>query len=337
MISWGKSIELQDELRAWWRTDLARNVADQWFKASKKVSPLMREAIENRERAFTPGPGLPRFEEHANFSEIQQSAMEHGDLYWISGNMMALIEAATPRMPDQVFRRDDLPSEVGFAVFARPFVYHDLRGKAMPVSAMSWRPVVDPSNDRSGVVVAHYNELGSLEWQKEITNPERFPSLLLSHVEIYIYGEAIIPIGFPHEMPDHANESKEVQDALRECVRLQRKVPMAIWTLMGQPLAVVEKRRPERATRRRLEKDSSPLAVSTIRVVDLRRIVEKKEGGDGGTVEVEWTHQWIVSGHWRNQWVPSKATHRVVWINAYLKGPPDKPIVIKKTVHRLVR
>lgn len=36
--------------------------------------------------------------------------------------------------------------------------------------------------------------------------------------------------------------------------------------------------------------------------------------------------QWIVRGHWRNQWYPSLGTHQPKWITPYVKGPDDKPL-----------
>jgi hypothetical protein len=33
-----------------------------------------------------------------------------------------------------------------------------------------------------------------------------------------------------------------------------------------------------------------------------------------------------VRGHWRNQFYPVENVHRPVFIESYIKGPPDKPI-----------
>jgi hypothetical protein len=38
------------------------------------------------------------------------------------------------------------------------------------------------------------------------------------------------------------------------------------------------------------------------------------------------------AGHWRNQWLPSVATHRQQWIPEHIKGPGDKPLVLKSGV-----
>lgn len=38
-------------------------------------------------------------------------------------------------------------------------------------------------------------------------------------------------------------------------------------------------------------------------------------------------HRWIVHGHWRNHWYPSRQTHRPIWIDQHVKGPDGAPIL----------
>ena len=52
---------------------------------------------------------------------------------------------------------------------------------------------------------------------------------------------------------------------------------------------------------------------------------------------VSWSHRWLVNGHWRNQWLPSRAAHRLQWIAGYVKGPASKPLVVKDRVTAWVR
>ncbi|GAI71048.1 unnamed protein product [marine sediment metagenome] len=57
-------------------------------------------------------------------------------------------------------------------------------------------------------------------------------------------------------------------------------------------------------------------------MIVLRKAVYK----GGGHRDVEWACQWIVGGHWRNQWYPSKHEYRPKYIASYIKGPEDKPL-----------
>lgn len=43
---------------------------------------------------------------------------------------------------------------------------------------------------------------------------------------------------------------------------------------------------------------------------------------------VEWHHQWIVRGHWRNQaFGEGRKQRRPTWISPYVKGPEDAPML----------
>jgi hypothetical protein len=77
---------------------------------------------------------------------------------------------------------------------------------------------------------------------------------------------------------------------------------------------------------------------SEVVVVRLRRksLDEPHEdnGEEGG---VAWSHRWLVSGHWRNQWLPSRTCHRLQWIHGYVKGPAHKALVVKDRVTAWIR
>ena len=48
---------------------------------------------------------------------------------------------------------------------------------------------------------------------------------------------------------------------------------------------------------------------------------------------VEWSHRWMVRGHWRDQPCgPGRASRRLTWIDPYIKGPADKPLDIRPTI-----
>jgi hypothetical protein len=70
--------------------------------------------------------------------------------------------------------------------------------------------------------------------------------------------------------------------------------------------------------RRRTGEDAPP-----VRVVTLRR---QQAGGGEAAGTVEWGCRWIVSGHWRNQYLPASGGHRPTWIGAHVKGPDSKPL-----------
>lgn len=109
----------------------------------------------------------------------------------------------------------------------------------------------------------------------------------------------------------------------------------AFIALSKQRIAVTRSEHPPRPFGRRAGRAGLPDMIS---VVTLRRAFQRNldsELAEGG--EVHWSHRWLVEGHWRQQWYPTEVRHRPIWICAYVKGPEDKPLVIKRRVFAAVR
>jgi hypothetical protein len=113
---------------------------------------------------------------------------------------------------------------------------------------------------------------------------------------------------------------------------VQRPI-QAMWRLMQQTIFTRDQADAARPTRRRAERASFP--ERRITVVRLRR--PSAPAGDQEHGKVEWTHRWLVSGHWR--WQPyGDGVRRQIWISPYVKGPDDKPLEVRKIrVFELVR
>lgn len=98
---------------------------------------------------------------------------------------------------------------------------------------------------------------------------------------------------------------------------------------------------PRKAARRaeRQFKANPPPNYGDIRVITLRRSTTRASIPDDFNEEEgrEWSHRWMVSGHWRNQWYKKEQVHRPIWIEPYVKGPEDKPLIIKDTLYDVKR
>jgi hypothetical protein len=105
------------------------------------------------------------------------------------------------------------------------------------------------------------------------------------------------------------------------------------WLLLAQRLSTQTAARIDRATRRRCRHRSVP-DNQTVEIVSLRRSAIEESQSCDEPRSIEWTHRWMVDGHWRNQWYPSDQAHRFTWIAPYIKGPPDKPFVLREKVYR---
>ena len=70
-----------------------------------------------------------------------------------------------------------------------------------------------------------------------------------------------------------------------------------------------------------------------VKVIRLRHVTHKSPSGE--SQPVDWSHRWVVNGHWRMQ--PTKTGVKRIWIMPHVKGPDDKPLVLKETVFVLDR
>lgn len=93
--------------------------------------------------------------------------------------------------------------------------------------------------------------------------------------------------------------------------------------LMAQRVATRVRQPTDRGTRRRFEKQNRT-APPFIEVVTLRRLSNPQPRREHA--EVDWQYQWSVRGHWRNQWFGREGVHKPVFIESFIKGPPDKPL-----------
>lgn len=111
------------------------------------------------------------------------------------------------------------------------------------------------------------------------------------------------------------------------------KLLVGLWELLNQTIVETDEPQIERPSRRRAKKMGIPDRVTVIR---LRRHVRTDR--EEGESDVEWSHRWMVRGHWRWQACGTgRAERRRIWVPAYVKGPEDKPLVITDKLYRLER
>ena len=109
----------------------------------------------------------------------------------------------------------------------------------------------------------------------------------------------------------------------------------ALWKLMKQEIVVAGHEPVSRPTWR---SRANWRQIKRVTVLTLRH--GKRASQDHDSNSVEWSHSWLVRGHWRNQ--PYKNSdgsvrHEQIWIAPYVKGPEDKPLVLKDRAVELIR
>jgi hypothetical protein len=114
----------------------------------------------------------------------------------------------------------------------------------------------------------------------------------------------------------------------------------AYWLLMSQTIVEKAKETGDRTQRRRLARESVPTEVVVIQFRKRKYYNEKGEETEDSK-KIDWSHRWLVGGHWR--WQPYKdpvsggEIKKRIWISPYVKGPEDKPLVMKDKVYVLAK
>jgi hypothetical protein len=110
---------------------------------------------------------------------------------------------------------------------------------------------------------------------------------------------------------------------------------VAFGLFIQQKLLAATPQQAERHTRKRLAKlgwEAEPI----VRVIHLRRR-QTQQGAVPRTAQ-DWSCRWVVRGHWRQQFYPSRQTNHPLWITPYVKGPDEKPLKpTRATVFAVVR
>lgn len=232
--------------------------------------------------------------------------LERAGTYHITSDMTAIAEAAGGSMPTQVLQDGDWPSPYGFMLYDRPLALPS------PTQVINGRSASDPIGflwalrpTESNIVLATLGRARSTG----VIEPRGTFSWNLGEV--------------PTDMGDDGDSWRPYLPCL-----------LATWTLMQQSLAARETVPAARAERRRCARIGLP---ENVVVVQLRKFETARTVVDQDGTEIDWSHRWLVSGHWRNQYLPSRQTHRQQWISGYVKGPPDKPLIVKERVSTWVR
>lgn len=246
----------------------------------------------------------------ANTLELTKRA-EH---FYVDTHFADLVQFAAETVPDDVvFDESELLATVGWAEIEDGLLWqipldrkaHDPEFDAQRKSIMTWWKLPDERGRDMYQFTLH-----SLEprWGEDMADPQKLP---FDGIDIYD-GDRI---------SDVRARMKQVEDEYGWVHGDWARVCFTLMHLMAQKLAVSSSRKPQgyAATTARVK-----LGIEEVRVISLRRMeYERKEAADSGR---EYQCQWHVRGHWRQQFYPSLDETRPIFIDAYIKGPEDKPL-----------
>lgn len=252
---------------------------------------------------------MPEAREEAESLDVtrvmqQPQRLQTIPLLWVSAEMVDLLEHAARTLPAQRFNPDSLPWPEAFVVLARPIQTGDT-----PISAITWgappmpQTIADPATHVVAGLVRTGRVMAIVLWAKVGAGS--------------LIGE--LRSDGRHDDPDG-----------------WARILSALWLLVQQKVAVRKVTHPARADVRRWGREHDR-PIPEVTVIELRRPLQTSPHEDTPQADVDWSHRWIVDGHWRNQWHPRLNAHVPTWIAPHVKGPEDKPLVVKRRVNAWVR
>ena len=330
------------------RTDLLDRLEDPFFRRIMDAMGEMEFGRSGGERR-KPSKQIPTY-------ALIGHAARTAECYRVTHDMGLVLEHAANSL-DELDQFDPMlaPSGCGFVSFDKPITVIDMRGKKMLVHFLLWGHV--NTTHGPGIATYCFNDI----WRE----PDEVHHALLQQdiwsedgeraQETYLKASGRwATVGFspmfkgqrlgpPRLMPSEEQQAALIADGDTPVAGTQIiRYVHALWLLMNQTVARVEPDHVERPARRRAERRKLPPKVS---VIKLRR--EQGSERQRGESDIEWAHRWVVKGHWRWQAVsehhhlaqeiePGKFRARI-WINPFVKGPADKPIVQSQKIYSLER
>lgn len=288
----------------------------------------------------------------------------NADAIWVDPDMQTIWEGALEGFQPEPLVPEDLVCPAGFLYLPRPYYSIDVNGKRVATRAILWHPIehvlmaedVVRAHESSGLPLPepYTFRMGDMLVPAERRGDQITAGGLMffsfsstADKDDYGWDEMKIRTGanfwnplhglvLNHFMPWPYRAFFELRKDEKSGERdLGALAVQALWRLMQQTLAVRAQARPDRATRKRLARARWPEREVT--VVRLRRLEPEHVKSDSPKV-VNWTHRWLVGGHWRMQPYPSLGITRQIWISPYVKGPEELPLQARKArVFELVR
>jgi hypothetical protein len=284
-------------------------------------------------------PDMPR----GVVRSVTAHTLMRADPVYVSDDVMTLWEKAAQTYKLEILERTDLVVPAGFALFPRPFEIIDVHGRRVAYRALGWLPISqretfdwDQGAEGQGVWLTLLSNVNDIDdyWTEEnigVNGPSgrtiREISLAMGEEWTIMHGSVMMfdtkldndPINDAQGVPITDPEKKAAASSMYAHIQ-------CFWRLMSQ-LVITPEALPRQARRQRQRAGK----IDTVKVLRLRRSRTQMEH-DGEGAGIAYTHRWVVEGHWRNQPYGSKKDryYKQIWIAPYVKGPDDKPLVVKK-------
>lgn len=283
------------------------------------------------------------------------------EAYHVNNDMSTLVTFSASRLDqDDRFNIESAPSDAGLVRFDGGLPFEDVRGKKLTISWMAWLPVetVDAGTGQRKRALQlflwndHREEPDDIYREMVGKEGDRWPEVDRTIGRWGFIGAEMIYAG-DHLGPAMVDPGEEraaeilAAGATPQAFSNSKRLLYALWLMLGQTITATSSEPIPKPTRKRAERAKIPPRVT---VIYLRRKETRRTEGES---KVEWSHRWVVKGDWRwrrcgkdhplaqpypKEMADTAGLYRArVWIDDFVKGPSDKPLVMKDRVYALHR
>lgn len=262
------------------------------------------------------------------------------ETYAITDEIAEVVDIAKELIPNFELHLEDLPAPHGYLHFASTRTMLDSKGKTLAVKSLMWisMRMIDardgmqawcplsknsPLEPHALMLVAFTDARD----ERDHMHPEHLLDLeKYGHDHPVMrapYWGLMCGIWVVGQPVDFENNDASVIPML-----------MTFFRFIQEPWVDVRMMAPsERQVRKRVIRAR---VTPEVRVVCLRELAHHRTAATGEST-IEYSHRWIVRPHWRQQWYPSQQRHAPRWIPAHIKGPEDRPLLVKDRVFHVSR
>ena len=292
----------------------------------------------------------------------------NADCFFVRDEMSDLIVFASSKLDStDEFDLSLVPTDKGFAYFEKPLEVVDVRGQKLLVHLIMWKKVF-AADGKMALSFSCWNDtqrqpdevamsllsgkgkdmkekldiLGRFHWIKcqSVFHNQNIGDEEFSISQYNLDEIKEITSGIDGKLISDADWEKYKEEHISPSTNVGRLL-WSYFLIMSQTLTEKSRQQAEnRAQRKRIEREK---LISEVTIIQFRkrRYVDKDTDETKEEKAIEWSHRWIVGGHWR--WQPYKdpksggEIKKRIWISPYVKGPEDKPLVAKSKVFVLAK
>jgi hypothetical protein len=315
--------------------------------------------ISGRENKYWGPSSDYAFETGLMFVSREQEMLKYGTTYYVSAEVVDEISAFAAEAEPEMLFETDLMSRSGFAVLEKVIQVPDLDPNTgaqrddlhVQLRAIGWHMhdnIYSHKYDRSGPGVTLFIYTSADDYRNGYA--KEYLSIFggeMEEIPVWEDGNPFHPIEvIPWQFGCEWQAKRDVDIVafvpgfVPDPVALQRRWFLAFMRLMWQEIIVRHNTKPLRGEARRWERAARTKPLLDYTTLRLRRIVDPQYAHATGT-GVPLNYQVLVRAHPRRQWFRSLGparladgsmnpdSHRLIWIEAHIRGPEDARIVAK--------